>query len=96
MGMASLSFKYVLASDMGTYVCCVTTEHGEAQSQPAELIVETTKNLDTETQLKAPNGKLLIKEVLSRLLEWLKIIEATCYPNGVDFLAIRIMRFYFK
>ncbi|VDL61023.1 unnamed protein product [Hymenolepis diminuta] len=63
MGMASLSFKYVLASDMGSYVCCVTTEHGEAQSQPAELIVETTKNLDTETQLKAPNGLQAVKDL---------------------------------
>lgn len=63
MGMASLSFKYVLASDMGSYVCCVTTEHGEAQSQSAELIVETTKNLDMETQLKAPNGLQAVKDL---------------------------------
>lgn len=55
--MASLSFKYVLTSDMGSYICCVSTEYGEAQSQPAELVVESTKNLDMETQLKAPNGK---------------------------------------
>uniref|UniRef100_A0A0R3WRI0 Ig-like domain-containing protein n=1 Tax=Hydatigena taeniaeformis TaxID=6205 RepID=A0A0R3WRI0_HYDTA len=54
MGMASLSFKYVLPSDMGHYVCCVTTEHGRAETQSAELVVETTKNLITDTQLKEP------------------------------------------
>ena len=58
MGTASLSFKYVLPSDMGQYVCCVTTEHGRAESDPAELVVETTNNLVTDTQLKGPNGML--------------------------------------
>lgn len=63
MGMASLSFKYVLPSDMGQYVCCVTTEHGRAESQSAELVVEATKNLITDTQLKEPKGMLPVSHL---------------------------------
>ncbi|VDK20053.1 unnamed protein product [Taenia asiatica] len=67
MGMASLSFKYVLPSDMGQYVCCVTTEHGRAETQSAELVVETTKNLITDTQLKEPKGLQAVQDLEAML-----------------------------
>uniref|UniRef100_A0A5K3EFU4 Titin n=1 Tax=Mesocestoides corti TaxID=53468 RepID=A0A5K3EFU4_MESCO len=67
MGTASLSFKYVLPSDTGRYVCSVTTEFGRAESEPAELVVETTKNLITETQLKEPKGLQAVQDLEAML-----------------------------
>ncbi len=57
MGMASLSFKYTLPQDSGSYVCRAITEYGKAESQPAELVIKKTGSVYTDTQLKGPKGK---------------------------------------
>lgn len=66
MGKASLTFNYTQPSDAGKYVCCVSTEYGACESEPAELVITTTGVIVSESQLKgnrAETGLQALKEL---------------------------------
>ncbi|VDL97372.1 unnamed protein product [Schistocephalus solidus] len=60
MGVASLRFNYTQPSDTGNYVCCITTEHGRAESDAATLSIEKTGTIINDSQL---TGLQALKEL---------------------------------
>ncbi|VEL25547.1 unnamed protein product [Protopolystoma xenopodis] len=57
LGRASLVIRYVQPIDAGVYTCHISTEYGEADSQPARLGCEATGTIDGGSQLPGDKSR---------------------------------------
>ncbi|CAL8079276.1 unnamed protein product [Calicophoron daubneyi] len=57
MGIASLKIHYSQPGDAGNYTCRVSTEYGEAESQPASLTCEASGTIIAASQLPGDKEK---------------------------------------
>lgn len=57
LGMASLKIHYTQPTDSGRYTCHVTTEYGQAESQPAMVACEASGTIIAASQLPGDKEK---------------------------------------